>query len=130
MTGFLFLHLTQGITLELVFSSPMWLKGLLFPLPPADRNMREACAEHQMRTTANFAPSSILACFFLGQLNRQIEHHLFPKICHVHYGRISIIVKQTALEFGIPYHQNRTFLSTLRSHYRILKKLGNSRRYR
>ncbi|WP_316844075.1 acyl-CoA desaturase [Pedobacter psychrodurus] len=122
--GFVVLHMAQGLTMGLVFQLAHVVEGTTFPLTNAEGNMEEAWAEHQMRTTANFATHSPVPAFFLGGLNRQIEHHLFPKICHVHYGRISGIVKQTALEFGLPYHENSTFLSALRSHYRILKRMG------
>ncbi|WP_344765151.1 acyl-CoA desaturase [Pedobacter ginsengiterrae] len=126
LIGFLLLHLAQGITMGLVFQLAHVVECTDFPLPQADGNMKQAWAEHQMRTTANFATGSVLASFFLGGLNRQIEHHLFPKVCHVHYPRISLIIKQVALEFGIPYHENKTFLCALRSHYRLLKRLGSS----
>ncbi|QPH38597.1 fatty acid desaturase family protein [Pedobacter endophyticus] len=126
LSGFLLLHLAQGITMGLVFQLAHVVQGTEFPIADDTGNMKEAWAEHQIRTTANFAPHSALASFFLGGLNRQIEHHLFPKICHIHYGRISVIVKQTALDFGLPYHENKTFLSALRSHYVLLKELGNS----
>lgn len=122
--GFLLLHLAQGITMGLVFQLAHVVEATEFPLTGADGNMAEVWAEHQMRTTANFASGSVLASFFLGGLNRQIEHHLFPKVCHVHYGRISVIVKKTAQEFGIPYHENKTFIGALQSHYRLLKELG------
>ena len=122
--GFVVLHMAQGLTMGLVFQLAHVVEGTTFPITNAEGNMEEAWAEHQMRTTANFATQCPISAFFLGGLNRQIEHHLFPKICHVHYGRISTIVKQTALEFGLPYHENTTFLSALRSHYRILKKMG------
>ncbi|RDC55771.1 acyl-CoA desaturase [Pedobacter chinensis] len=123
--GFVLLHLAQGITMGLVFQLAHVVEGTTFPVPNEAGNMEEAWAEHQMHTTANFATNCPVAAFFLGGLNRQIEHHLFPKICHVHYGWISVIVKNTALEFGIPYHENRTFLTALRSHCRMLKKMGN-----
>jgi linoleoyl-CoA desaturase len=122
--GFVLLHLAQGVTMGLVFQLAHVVEGTAFPLPNESGNMEEAWAEHQMRTTANFATHSPAAAFFLGGLNRQIEHHLFPKICHVHYGRVSVIVKQTALEFGIPYHENSTFVAALASHYRMLKTMG------
>jgi linoleoyl-CoA desaturase len=125
VSGFLLLHLAQGVTMGLVFQLAHVVEGTAFPLPNGSGNMEEAWAEHQMRTTANFATHSPAAAFFLGGLNRQIEHHLFPKICHVHYGRVSVIVKQTALEFGIPYHENSTFGAALRSHYRMLKIMGS-----
>ena len=122
--GFILLHLAQGITMGLVFQLAHVVEGTAFPTPGASGNMEEAWAEHQMRTTANFATDCPFAAFFLGGLNRQIEHHLFPKICHIHYGRVSTIVKQTALEFGIPYQENGTFLKALQSHYRLLKDMG------
>jgi len=56
--------------------------------------------------------------------NYQIEHHLFPTICHVHYKAISSIVKKTAKEFGLRYNENRTFFSAIGSHIRMLRALG------
>jgi linoleoyl-CoA desaturase len=122
--GFLALQFAQGFTMGLVFQLAHVVEGTDFPMPNTDGNIEEAWAEHQMRTTANFATHSPFAAFFLGGLNRQIEHHLFPKICHIHYGEIGKIVKKTALEFNIPYNENPTFTSALRSHYRMLKKFG------
>lgn len=122
--GFLALQIAQGFTMGLVFQLAHVVEGTDFPMPNTSGNIEEAWAEHQMRTTANFATSCPVAAFFLGGLNRQIEHHLFPKICHIHYGKISKIVKQTALEFNIPYIENPTFITALKSHYRILKKFS------
>jgi len=122
--GFVILHLAQGLTMGLVFQLAHVVEDTSFPKPNTAGNIEEAWAEHQMRTTANFATHSKLAAFFLGGLNRQIEHHLFPKICHIHYGKISKIVKQTALEFNLPYIESKTFSAALRSHYLVLKKFG------
>jgi len=57
-------------------------------------------------------------------LNYQIEHHLFPSICHVHYYELSKIVKDTATEYDLPYHASATFLGALKHHYRHLRKMG------
>ncbi|MGY0037784.1 fatty acid desaturase family protein [Pedobacter sp. NJ-S-72] len=65
-----------------------------------------------------------MAAFLCGGLNRQIEHHLFPKICHIHYPAIGKIVKETAEEFNLPYIESITFTAALQSHYRTLRKLG------
>ena len=124
LIGFLVLHFAQGLTMGLVFQLAHVVEGTSFPVPNESGKMEEAWAEHQMRTTANFATHDKLSAFFLGGLNRQIEHHLFPKVCHIHYGEISVIVKTTALEFNLPYNENKTFLSALRSHFLILKKFG------
>jgi len=126
LLGFLLMHFAQGLTMGLVFQLAHVVEGTEFPTPDATGNMEEAWAEHQMRTTANFAGDCPVAAFFLGGLNRQIEHHLFPKVCHIHYGKIGAIVKQTALEFNIPYIENRTFGDAMRSHLRMLKRFGTA----
>lgn len=79
---------------------------------------------YQLETTCNFAHDNRPLSYLIGGLNYQIEHHLFPQICHSHYPEISKIVKQTADDFGIPYHYEPTFLGAVGSHFRHLKTLG------
>ncbi len=122
--GFLAMQFAQGLVLGLVFQLAHVVEGTSFPHPNEEGNIEEAWAAHQMMTTANFAVDSKIAGFLCGGLNRQIEHHLFPKICHIHYPSIGKIVKETALEFNLPYIESPTFTSALASHYRMLKKLG------
>ncbi len=123
--GFVAMHLAQGLTMGLVFQLAHVVEETHFPDAHPTGTMEEAWAEHQMRTTANFSSDCRIAAFFLGGLNRQIEHHLFPKICHIHYAEIGKIVKQTAHEYGLPYIESPTFFSAMRSHYRVLKKYAN-----
>ena len=122
--GFVVMHMAEGLVLGLVFQLAHVVEGTAFPVPTEGIGIQEAWAVHQMQTTANFAPNSALAAFLCGGLNRQIEHHLFPKVCHIHYPVITAIVRETAHEFGLPYIENQTFSSALISHYRLLKKLG------
>ena len=77
-----------------------------------------------MKTTSNFAKKNLFLSWFVGGLNYQVEHHLFPNICHIHYSKISGIVKKTAQEFNVPYHEHKTFIAALRSHFSMLNKLG------
>jgi linoleoyl-CoA desaturase len=123
--GFVVMHIAQGLTMGLVFQLAHVVEGTDFPNASPTGTMEEAWAEHQMRTTANFSSNSRVAAFLLGGLNRQIEHHLFPKVCHVHYAELGKIVKQTAQEFGLPYIESPTFFSAMQSHYRILKKFAD-----
>jgi linoleoyl-CoA desaturase len=122
--GFVGMHLVEGLVMGLVFQLAHVVEGTDFPAPNEQGNIEEAWAVHQMRTTANFATGNKLAGFLLGGLNQQIEHHLFPKVCHIHYPAISKIIKETAHEFNLPYIESPTFLAALKSHYRMLKKLG------
>lgn len=125
-TGFFLMHVAEGLVLGLVFQLAHAVEGTDFPLPDGKGDIQAAWAVHQMHTTANFAPNSALAAFLCGGLNRQIEHHLFPKVCHIHYPAIGAIVKETALEFGLPYLENRSFGSALLSHFRLLRTLGRT----
>jgi linoleoyl-CoA desaturase len=122
--GFLMMHLAQGLVLGLVFQLAHVVEGTAFPEVDAHGNIDEVWAIHQMYTTADFSRKSPIAAFICGGLNMQIEHHLFPKVCHIHYPALSSIVQSTAEEFNIPYIENKTFFQALGSHYRMLKKFG------
>ena len=126
IVGFLVMHFVEGLVLGLVFQLAHVVEGTAFPLPDASGDMQEAWAVHQLRTTANFAPGNRLVALLCGGLNRQIEHHLFPRVCHIHYPALSVIVKQTAQEFNLPYIENHSFFSALRSHYRMLQQFGRA----
>lgn len=122
--GFVMMHVAEGLVLGLVFQLAHVVEGTDFPYVNEQGNIEEAWAVHQMKTTANFARKSFLATWICGGLNMQVEHHLFPKICHIHYPKISEIVKKTAEEFNVPYIENETFWGALKSHYKMLKKFG------
>ena len=59
-----------------------------------------------------------------GWLNYQIEHHLFPRICHVHYPHIGKIVQAVCAESGIRYTAHESFLDAVFSHWRWLRRMG------
>ncbi|MEX0967948.1 MAG: acyl-CoA desaturase [Bacteroidia bacterium] len=124
LLGFLVMHVFEGLTLAIVFALAHVVEGTDFPLPDEKGRIENSWAVHQMYTTANFANNSFLATFFCGGLNFQIEHHLFPRICHVHYKDLSRIVENTAKEFGLPYIHNPSFLGAIGSHTRFLRELG------
>ena len=81
-------------------------------------------AEHQVAATADFDQSSALVTWFTGGLNFQIEHHLFPKICHMHLPALAPIVKATCEEFGVPYKTYPSVREALASHVRWLRTMG------
>ena len=124
LIGFLAMHLAEGFVLGLVFQLAHVVEGTEFPEPDMEGKLDESWAVHQMQTTANFSTKSPIATFLCGGLNFQVEHHLFANICHIHYPEISKIVARTAEKYGVPYHENPTFLGALASHYKTLKKFG------
>ncbi len=117
-------QMISGFTLAIVFILAHVVPDTAFPKPDKDLKMENSWAIHQLETTSNFSPKSRIFQWFIGGLNFQVEHHLFPNICHVHYKKLSKIVKETALEFGLPYYSEPTFLSAVRSHSKMLYKLG------
>jgi len=114
-----------GMTLSIVFQLAHTVEEAAFPLPQPDTGRIEnAWAVHQTETTVDFARRSRLAAWLLGGLNFQIEHHLFPRICHVNYPAMSKVVEETCREFGVNYQEHRTFRAGLGSHYRWLRRMG------
>ena len=94
--------------------------------PDKDLTIENNWMIHQMETTSNYAPKSRLFSWFIGGINFQVEHHLFPNVCHVHYKDLSKIVKATAQEFKVPYYSHKTFLGALSYHTQMLKNLGKA----
>lgn len=124
--GYLLMHYTAGLILSLVFQLAHVMEGVEYPEPDENGSMEYNWAVHQLQTTADFAHNNRLLSWYVGGLNFQIEHHLFPNICHVHYKHIAKIVEATAKEFEVPYHTFPTFTSALAVHVRMLKQLGRA----
>jgi linoleoyl-CoA desaturase len=124
--GFAAMHLTAGLILGVVFQLAHVVEGPEQVSMEGKEVMDDAWLVHEMKTTANFGRSNKLLCWYVGGLNFQIEHHLFPKVCSIHYPAISPIVQAVAEEHGIPYHQHQTLRAAIRSHYCMLKQLGTS----
>jgi len=124
--GFILMHFIAGMTLALIFQPAHVLPRSDFPVPDKSGNVETDWAVSQLKTTANFAPKARLFSWYVGGLNYQIEHHLFPNICHVHYRKISSIVRETALEYGIPYYSYKTFRGAIADHAKLLYRLGQN----
>ncbi len=124
LIGFLLMHFISGLILTVVFQLAHTVEGTTHPLADENGNIENSFAIHQMNTTVNFSRDSKILSWYLGGLNYQVEHHLFPHICHIHYPQLAPIVKKTAEEFGVPYLENKTFGQALRSHISLLQRLG------
>lgn len=124
--GFTFMHLTLGLTLALIFQLAHVVEHAEFEAATGTEHklIENEWAIHQVKTTANFAPRSKFVNWFVGGLNYQVEHHLFPRISHIHYPAISNIVQQTCEQFDLPYNTYPTFATSLASHFRMMKQLG------
>ena len=124
--GFLVMHWVGGCILSTVFQMAHVVEGTEQFLPNEAGIINEEWAVHELRSTSDFARNNIFLEYYVGGLNFQIEHHLFPNICHIHYRKIAPIVERTAKEFGYDYNLKPSFLNALQSHIQRLKELGQA----
>lgn len=127
LVGFTIVTFFCGLFISVVFQLAHVVEGTKFPVPDSSTNkISQEWAIHQVNTTANFATRNKVISWLLGGLNFQIEHHLFPRISHVHYPKISLLVKETCKEFNVEYLEYTSFLKAFNSHLFHIRKLGNA----
>jgi linoleoyl-CoA desaturase len=125
LLGFFISQFTMGLTLAIVFQLAHVVEHAEFEAAGVDPvKIENEWAIHQVKTTANFAFSNKVVTWFLGGLNYQIEHHLFPRISHIHYPAISQIVKDTCTQFGLNYIYFPTTRAAVVSHVRFMHQMG------
>ena len=129
--GFASMHVIMGLTLALVFQLAHVVEHAEFVATSGmdSKIIENEWAIHQVNTTVNFASKNKIISWFVGGLNFQIEHHLFPRISHVHYPAISKIVQKTCTQFNIPYHEYPTMTKAIFSHFRMMRQLGQKPHY-
>ncbi|MFY0653691.1 MAG: acyl-CoA desaturase [Cyclobacteriaceae bacterium] len=122
--GFLLLHVCSGLALAVIFQPSHLMEEVIYPTPDDKGKMQYSRFVHQLYTSVNFANENRFVTWYGGALNFQVEHHLYPQICHVHYPAIAKLVKQTTKEFNIPYYSKKGFWEAIREHNKMLKWLG------
>ena len=124
--GFMLMHVTLGLSLSIIFQLAHVVEKTSFEsVGETAKVIETAWAEHEVKTTANFAPDNKIVSFFCGGLNFQIEHHLFPRVSHIHYPAISKIVREQCAFFGLEYNYYPSMFEAVKSHVRVMKKLGS-----
>ncbi len=122
--GFITMHAIAGCMLSFVFQLAHMVEDVDNMDKPADGEIKDEFMAHQLKTTANFARNNKLVSWYVGGLNFQIEHHLFPNICHVHYPQISKIVRDTAAEFDLPYFEYKHAREAIAAHMKHLSNMS------
>ncbi len=123
MIGILIASLVCGLALATVFQLAHVVHGTEFK-NDSDNKIDEEWMVHQLQSTSNFATKSRILTWLLGGLNFQVEHHLFPKISHIHYPRLNSIIRETCKDYGVSYHEHRTFFGAFRSHYSVIHAMS------
>ena len=125
LIAFACFSLTAGLVLSIVFQLAHTVEDTSFPVANQPENkMPDEFAAHQILTTANFATKSKIVSWLVGGLNFQIEHHLFPKISHIHYPVISNIVKATCQDFNVKYIEYPKMKLAIHAHVNHLRNMG------
>lgn len=118
----------SGVVLSVVFQLAHCVEGTEFPMALATANgparIPSEWSVHQVQTTVDFARHNRLLCWWLGGLNFQVEHHLFSRICHVHYPAVAKLVEEACREFGIRYTAHKSLFGAVASHWRWLVLMG------
>ncbi|MFN0049199.1 MAG: fatty acid desaturase family protein [Cytophagales bacterium] len=127
LIGFTVLHLVAGWLITVVFQLAHVVEETDHPHPQADGLVDNSWFVHQLQTTSDFAVNNKLVTWYVGGLNFQVEHHLFPKICSIHYPAISKIVAETTKKYNVPYYHESGLREAVYSHYKALKAFGTSK---
>jgi len=123
---FFIMHFTSGFILTIIFQTAHVMPSSKYPLPDENGTIENNWAVHQLNTTSDFSPKNKILSWLVGGLNYQVEHHLFPDVSHVHYHKISGIVKTMAQKYNLPYHVQPGFLKAILEHAKMLKRLGRA----
>ncbi|BAZ39972.1 delta-6 acyl-lipid desaturase [Calothrix sp. NIES-4101] len=125
LIGFSITYMTYGLLIGNVFMLAHVLKPAEFVQPEMPSNsVDDEWAIHQVKTTVDFAPKNAFINWYVGGLNYQVIHHLFPHICHIHYPKIAPIVAEVCAEYDIDYNIYPTLGAALKANYDFLKILG------
>lgn len=123
--AFFSMHFVTGLLVSTVFQVAHIMPENEFPLPNKEGDMSNDWYSHQFNTTTNFSPKSNFLSWMIGGLNYQVEHHILPDVCHVHYKKLTKIVSETAKEYGMVYHVKKNFALAIADHFKMLRLLGN-----
>ncbi|MFC3679534.1 fatty acid desaturase family protein [Bacterioplanoides pacificum] len=131
LSGFLLMHAVLGFLFAVVFQLAHVVDKAEFPRPQSDEQqggqagqMGHEWAEHQLKTTVDFATHSRWITWALGGLNFQVEHHLFPRVSHIHYPQLHQLLRQECQQRNLTLRSYPSLPAALRGHYNHLRQLG------
>jgi len=124
LIGNLLLHVSASYFLTLALVPSHVSENSVFIEPDSTGKMPYSWAHHQIMTTTDFATNSNLTTWLLGGFNHHVVHHLFPKVSHVHYPKMTPIIKRLAKKYGLKYHHETSTFRAYLSHYNLLRNNG------
>ncbi len=116
-------HVIIGLTLALVFQCGHLTNEAEYP-HVHDGKISSSWIKHVIQTTGDFGKNQKLLTWLCGGINIHAIHHIYPHICHIHYKEVSAILKEIVESHNLKYREIPTFGMAIRSHIKLLKKLG------
>jgi linoleoyl-CoA desaturase len=128
LAGYAIMSAVCGLTLGIIFQLAHVIEGTsVHSVSDEPVRQMDDWTIHQLSTTANFSTRNKIMSWFAGGLNFQVEHHLFPRISHIHYPALNTVVKEVCAQFNVKYMEYPSFFTALRSHVAYLKVIGSSK---
>ena len=124
LIGFLLVHGVMGLVVTIIFQLAHLVEKAHIESGEPGTIIESEWAVHELKTTANFAGENKLITWYVGGLNYQVEHHLFPQVSHVHYPALSKLVKKQCGIFNLPYNSYPGMFDAILSHTRLMRDLG------
>jgi linoleoyl-CoA desaturase len=124
--GFVVMHFFLGFIIALIFQPNHFNEASTFPEADGEGHIDNNYISHIFDTTVDYARGYPFTTWILGGLNLHVIHHMFPRICHVHYPELTKIVISTAEEYGLVYREKRTVTGAFLDHLRWMKRIGSA----
>ena len=125
ITAFILMHLTQSLYTLFTFFITHHVYESEYPVANKDGLINTSWFMNQIKSSNDFYPFSKLGNFIFGGVNNHIAHHLFPTISHYHYPKLNVILYERLKENAIEPNVS-TYLGGVKSHLRLLKKMGKT----
>ncbi len=129
LTGFFVGHFVSGVFLSMIFQVTHLCDYSRMTSPDDDQRIHNEFPLHVMENTSSFSIHSKWMNWFSGGLNNHTIHHIFPGICQIHFPELTLILKETAKEYGIPFKEYPSIWAATQSHFRMLYKLSKPEPY-
>jgi linoleoyl-CoA desaturase len=121
--GYFIIQVCMSLLLAAVLVPVHMVDESSFALVDEKSSIDDNWTAHVFKNTTDYSRKSKMANIFFGGLNTHLVHHLFPGVCHVNYIPMSEILKKTAAEYNLTYHE-LTMGQAIVSHYRLLKRMS------
>jgi linoleoyl-CoA desaturase len=123
LIGFVLMHFLVSLFLLFTFLISHYVEGIVFTNPGEDGALANSWARHQVNVSVDFHAQQFWAGCVFGGFNAHVAHHLFPNVCHVHYPRITRIIRKKLKKYDVPFH-TVSFFGGIISHLGFIRKMG------